>query len=60
MEANRKLLAIIKNRKVNGNMREFNVEKETLRSILVSSQKHYPMKVLRPWHTEAVHGVMRS
>ena len=29
IEANRKLLASIKNRKVNGNMREFNVEKET-------------------------------
>ena len=23
----------------------------------LSSQKHYPIKVLKPWHTETIHGV---
>ena len=57
MQANRKLLAIVKNRQVNGNIRDFNSEKETWQSILLSSQKHYPINVLKPWHTETVHGV---
>ena len=57
MQANRRLLAKVKKRQVNGKVRDFDEEKETWRSILLSSQIHYPIKVLKPWCTQTIHVV---
>ena len=57
MQANRRLLKKIKKRQANVNIKDFDEEKEPWRSFLLSSQKYYPIKVLKAWHTQTIHGI---
>ena len=57
MRAGRRLLSKVKKRQVNGELKKFYEDKETCRSILQSCQKHYPIKVLKGWCIQQIHGV---